>query len=196
MNGSNDKSSNTIFPANYERKLNSPTSIANISISPTPSATSSVAKSFSSQDTFDSSNNSRMDSPTEITTDVKRVRALFENTAVSSDQENSSSNNNSSWKRNFLQKKALTRTSAAASANNTAEQNGSNSSISNSGSDLNLSSSRKYYNSNNTNSPKMRSAFSQVHLNQMEKYDFVDLLVNDKIIIEDSPDLFQKQRSK
>lgn len=41
----------------------------------------------------------------------------------------------------------------------------------------------------------MRPALSQMSLNQIERYDYVDLLVNDNIIIEDSPDLFQTLRN-
>ncbi|CAG7716164.1 unnamed protein product [Allacma fusca] len=36
---------------------------------------------------------------------------------------------------------------------------------------------------------------SSTHLNQLASYDLVDLLVNDRVVIEDSPDIFQTVRS-
>ena len=124
---------------------------------------------------------------TSTSTDVKRVRALFENNSSSltptpgSEDETRNKYNNNMKPKSFL--------------------NGSTTKVSNSTTTTNYTNSNPLKNNGNCiNSTRahgslIRSAYSQLNLNQMERYDFVDLLVNDNIIIEDSPDIFQTLRN-
>ncbi len=118
------------------------------------------------------------------TTDVKRVRALFENNTGANMSGNGSScsedeNHQNQIRNKFLKTNNITPKSFLVPNSRTAPVQRKCSSP----------------NRRETGTTILKSAYSQLSLNQMERYDLIDLLVNDNVVIEDSPDLFQSIRN-